>query len=103
MKLIKDLKFKCPDCLQPKRALIRHHIIPKRLFTYLISVGRFEPSDINNIRKQLWVKICKECEDKFHNGVFYNETETRVYGDGKRRCRNIEKVLVKHDRTTSSL
>jgi len=73
-KVIKSLKFrvKCPDC-KKRKYLIVHHIVDKSLVEYLITIGKFDRGDIITLRNQLTCKICKECEEKFHNGHFYNK------------------------------
>ena len=65
--MAKIIKFilKCPDCGKDKH-LINHHIITKQLCLYLINIGKYEKGTIMNLRNQLKVRICKDCEKKFH-------------------------------------
>ena len=72
-KCMKEIKFRA-RCLECKtRTYIRtHHIIDKVLVKYLVEIGNYDKGDIQALRNQLTVKICTKCEDKFHNGNFYN-------------------------------
>jgi NMD protein affecting ribosome stability and mRNA decay len=71
---MKNLKFrtKCPDC-KKRKYLINHHFIPKNLVKYLIEICGFDRGDIITLRNQLTIKICKDCERKFHIGEFYDK------------------------------
>ena len=64
------LNPKCPDCKKKQKILIKHHIITKKMLTYLIKISTFEEKELNRLRKNLFVMICKTCEKKFHNGDF---------------------------------
>ena len=74
MKNEKRLIFRgrCPDC-NKKTYVIEHHFITKKLLNYLIETAGFKRGDIITLRNQLTLKICKNCENKFHSGEFYNE------------------------------
>jgi len=67
---------RCAECGK-KVYIIDHHMITKKLLKYLIEVGGFCKKDIITLRNQLKVRICEECEEKFHNGEFYNEQRKR--------------------------
>jgi NMD protein affecting ribosome stability and mRNA decay len=67
-----SFRGRCCEC--GKRAyIITHHIIPKHLVDYLISVCNFDRGDMITLRNQLTVRICKDCERKFHTGEFYKK------------------------------
>ncbi len=67
---------RCADCGE-KAYIIDHHMITAKLAKYLIEVGGFKRGDIITLRNQLKVRLCKKCEEKFHNGEFYNEQGKR--------------------------
>ncbi len=77
----RKIQFKniCPDCKEEKGNIIRHHIVDKKLANYLIEIGHFSSQAVYNLRRQLYVSICKECEEKFHNGEFYNNSVRKIY------------------------
>ena len=61
-----DSRKECPDCKE-RKDLITHHIITQNLADYLVRVGSYYKGDVGSLRMNLKVKICKECEDKFHD------------------------------------
>ena len=68
--MTKLMIVKCPDCKREFNIpLIKHHIINKNLKKYLINVGNYPKKDIEKLRRMLFVYICKECENKFHNST----------------------------------
>jgi len=63
-----NFKRKCPDCKKEKH-IITHHIITKNMAEYLIKIGGYDPKAIRNLRNQLTIEICKNCEQKFHEVI----------------------------------
>jgi hypothetical protein len=61
-----DFKRRCPDCKQEKN-ILTHHVITTPMVKYLVDVGGFERGQVLHLRNQLTVRICKDCERKFHD------------------------------------
>lgn len=79
----------CPDCKNRVKRLIEHHIITHRLAKYLIKVHGWDTPKVLQLRRDLKIFICKNCEKKFHNGEFYTskpysyekDKNIELYGD----------------------
>jgi hypothetical protein len=67
MKIERKINFKriCPECHKFAH-IITHHIITKNLVKYLIEIHNYDAKSIRNLRNQLTVEICKECENEKH-------------------------------------